>query len=152
MKENEPTQDSAEAVPTRADGRRLIARDSRNIPLISAYPWTDDAVKRVLRVPGGFMRDRTQNRVEEVAVERDATTIDLELVEAGIEHSRQLMAQMVESYEATPEISRAESEKQQTTTAKPQDNDQGSDTAVSSGLNEIGVMAALQKARKASIH
>ena len=151
-KENESTQDSAEAVPTRADGRRLIARDSRNIPLISAYSWTDDAVKRVLRVPGGFMRDRTQTRVEEVAVERGATTIDLELVEAGIEHSRQLMAQMVESYEATPEVSRAESEKQSAAPALAQDNDQGNDTAASSGLNEIGVMAALQKARKAAIH
>jgi nucleotide-binding universal stress UspA family protein len=150
------TEKTSEEVSTRADGRRLIARDSRNTPLVSAYEWTDDAVKRVLRVPGGFMRDRTQNRIEEVAVQRQATTIDLELVEAGIEHSRQLMAQMVQSYEASPDISRAELEQQQATTEQPQDpsraQPESSDSSGPQGLNEVGVMAALQKARKDSIH
>jgi hypothetical protein len=102
------------------------------------------------------MRDRTQNRIEEVAVQRQATTIDLELVEAGIEHSRQLMAQMVQSYEASPDISRAELEQQQATTEQPQDpsraQPESSDSAGPQGLIEVGVMAALQKARKHTIH
>ena len=145
-----------DTIATTPDGRRLIARDSRNTPLVSTYAWTDDAIKRVLRVPGGFMRDRTQNRIEEVAAQRQATTIDLELVEAGIEHSRQMMAQMVQSYEASPEISRAELEQQQAAaeqTAEPTPAETGNgDSSASQGLNEVGVMAALQKARKDSIH
>ncbi len=136
------------AEATGADGRRLIARDSRNTPLVSTFKWTDDAIKRVLRVPGGFMRDRTQNRIEEVAHERQAQVIDLDLVEAGIEHSRQLMAQMVESYQASPEVSRAEMEEER---AGAGDRDDGEPTQPLA-LNEIGVMAAVQRARKDSIN
>ncbi len=94
------------------------------------------------------MRDRTQNRIEEVAHERQAQVIDLDLVEAGIEHSRQLMAQMVESYQASPEVSRAEMEEER---AGAGDRDDGEPTQPLA-LNEIGVMAAVQRARKDSIN
>ena len=42
---------------------RLIARDERKNPLISTFDWTGDAAQRILRVPAGFMRNKTQERM-----------------------------------------------------------------------------------------
>lgn len=81
---------------------RLIARDDRKNPLISTYSWTDDAVQRLFRVPAGFMRAKTQERVEEVARDRAATTIDLALVEDGIEYGKKMMAEMIATYTNAP--------------------------------------------------
>jgi nucleotide-binding universal stress UspA family protein len=77
---------------------RLIARDERKNPLVSTFDWTDEAVQRIFRVPAGFMRGKTQERVEELARERAAMAIDLALVEAGIEIGKQMMAEMIATY------------------------------------------------------
>lgn len=77
---------------------KLVARDDRKNPLISTFAWTDDAVQRIMRVPAGFMRTKTQERIEELAREREATTIDLALVEGGIEIGKQMMAEMLANY------------------------------------------------------
>jgi hypothetical protein len=79
---------------------RLIARDDKKNPLISTFGWTDDAVQRIFRVPAGFMRNKTQERVEELARERAATSIDLTLVEDGIEFGKKMMAEMIATYSA----------------------------------------------------
>jgi nucleotide-binding universal stress UspA family protein len=81
-------------------GLAIVARDDKGNPLLSRREWTADAVARILRVPAGFMRDRTQARVEELAAERSAGTIDLALVEAGIEIGVQAMAEMIAQQEA----------------------------------------------------
>ena len=80
---------------------KLIARDDRKNPLISTFDWTHDAVQRILRVPAGFMRNKTQERVEEIARERAAAAIDLALVEDGIESGKQMMAEMIAVYSAS---------------------------------------------------
>ena len=49
---------------------RLIARDDKKNPLISTFDWTNDAAQRIFRVPAGFMRNKTQERIEELARER----------------------------------------------------------------------------------
>jgi nucleotide-binding universal stress UspA family protein len=88
---------------------KLIARDERKNPLISAFDWTDEAVQRIFRVPAGFMRSKTQERIEELARERAAArraeasgevgaAIDLALVEEGIEIGKQMMAEMIATY------------------------------------------------------
>jgi nucleotide-binding universal stress UspA family protein len=77
---------------------RLVARDERKNPLISPFEWTSDAVQRVFRVPAGFMRNKTQERIEELARERAATAIDLALVEDGIELGKKMMAEMMATY------------------------------------------------------
>jgi nucleotide-binding universal stress UspA family protein len=99
-----PAEASAEAgsaapVP-QPDEARLVARDDKKNPLISAFDWTDDAVQRVFRVPAGFMRSQTQERIEALALERGASAIDLELVEAGIEIGKRMMAEMIANYPA----------------------------------------------------
>ena len=98
--------ESAAAAPGEA---RLVARDEKKNPLISTFDWTSEAVQRILRVPAGFMRNQTQERVEELARERAAArraeapgeggaAIDLALVEDGIEIGKRMMAEMIANY------------------------------------------------------
>jgi nucleotide-binding universal stress UspA family protein len=97
---------SAEGAPARPGAARaaesgearLIARDDKKNPLISTFEWTDEAAQRILRVPAGFMRNKTQERIEELARERTAATVDLALVEDGIEMGKRMMAEMIASY------------------------------------------------------
>ena len=81
---------------------KLVARDDKKNPLISTFEWTGDAAQRILRVPAGFMRNKTQERIEELARERAATTIDLALVEEGIEIGKRMMAEMISTYSGPP--------------------------------------------------
>jgi len=48
------------------------------------------------------MRNKTQERIEEVARERAATMIDLALVEEGIEIGKKMMAEMIATYSGPP--------------------------------------------------
>jgi Proto-chlorophyllide reductase 57 kD subunit len=89
--------ESAAAVAGEA---RLVARDEKKNPLISTFDWTSDAAQRILRVPAGFMRSKTQERIEELARERAAASIDLALVEEGIEIGKRMMAEMIATYSA----------------------------------------------------
>ena len=82
------------------EGKRLVARDDKRNPLFSEFDWTEDATARILRVPPGFMRDRTQARIEELAQSKGSPQIDLECVEAGIELGLQMMAEMVSKQRA----------------------------------------------------
>jgi hypothetical protein len=68
--------------------------------LISTFEWTNDAAQRIFRVPAGFMRSKTQERIEELARERGAAAIDLPLVEEGIEIGKRMMAEMITTYSA----------------------------------------------------
>jgi len=81
-------------VPSSSD-KKLIARDAKNVPLVSTFDWTADAVARALRIPSGFMRNRTQDRIEALAAERSVAQVDLALVLEGIEFGKQAMAEMV---------------------------------------------------------
>lgn len=89
---------AAESVPALEGETRLIARDDKKVPLISTFDWTSDAIQRIFRVPAGFMRNKTQERIEELARERVVTAIDLTLVEEGIEIGKRMMAEMIATY------------------------------------------------------
>jgi nucleotide-binding universal stress UspA family protein/rubrerythrin len=86
------------AVQTAVSESKLVARDEKNNPLVSSFEWTNDATQRIMRVPAGFMRNKTQERIEELATSRAATTIDLALVEDGIEIGKKMMAEMIATY------------------------------------------------------
>ena len=77
---------------------KLVARDDKKNPLISTFEWAEDATQRILRVPAGFMRNKTQERVEGLARERAVTAIDLGLVEEGIEIGKKIMAEVIAAY------------------------------------------------------
>jgi nucleotide-binding universal stress UspA family protein len=96
-----PAGKTARQAPRGVDAK-LIARDDKKNPLISPFDWTDDAMKRIFRVPAGFMRNKTQERIEELARERSVTSIDLALVEDGIELGKKMMAEMIATYQGPP--------------------------------------------------
>ena len=50
----------------RRDRQAARGGDDKKNPLISTFEWTADAAQRVLRVPAGFMRNKTQERIEEL--------------------------------------------------------------------------------------
>ena len=89
---------AAPVASARPDEAKLVARDEKKTPLFSTFEWTEDAAKRILRVPAGFMRNKTQERIEELARERAAKGIDLALVEEGIEQGKKMMAEMIATY------------------------------------------------------
>ena len=86
--------------------------------MISTFDWTNDAVQRIFRVPVGFMRSKTQERIEELARERAAASIDLALVEDGIEIGKKMMAEMIATYNA-PRARAPESRRRRGTSAGP---------------------------------
>jgi Zn finger protein HypA/HybF involved in hydrogenase expression len=95
--------EAADAAGVRTNGSaggeaKLIARDDKKNPLISTFEWTSDAAHRILRVPAGFMRNKTQERVEALARERAASTIELALVEEAIEIGKKIMAEAIANY------------------------------------------------------
>jgi hypothetical protein len=96
---------------------KLVARDDKKNPLISTFAWADDAAQRIMRVPAGFMRNKTQERIEELARERAATTIDLALVEEGIELGKKMMAEMIATYQGPAASPAAASPTQSSNTA-----------------------------------
>ncbi len=90
--------DIQSSAPPPATEAKLVARDDKKNPLISTFEWTEDATQRVLRVPAGFMRNTTQERIEGLARERALTAIDLGLVEEGVEIGKKIMAEVIANY------------------------------------------------------
>jgi hypothetical protein len=133
------------------DGVKLIARDDKKNPLISGYDWTTEAVQRIFRVPAGFMRNKTQERIEELARDRAAAclaeasgegakAIDLALVEDGIEIGKRMMAEMITTYSAT--ASTGAKPAVATPTAPP------AETNGSGYLNEVSALTARSTERR----
>ena len=59
------------------------------------FMWTREALGRLGRVPEGFMRIRTKERIEAVASGLNTTLITLQVVEAGIRESLKIMEEMI---------------------------------------------------------
>ncbi|HSD11427.1 MAG TPA: universal stress protein, partial [Candidatus Binatia bacterium] len=129
---------AAEPVETQ-EGRKLIARDEKRNPLFSELDWAPDAIARILRVPAGFMRNRTQARIEDIARERGRSPIDLALVEEGIEQGRKLMEEMIRGYNESPQPVREAVARESPTPATRQGG---------LALNEVGIMAVMEARRQ----
>jgi nucleotide-binding universal stress UspA family protein len=61
------------------------------------YFWSDDAIGRVEKVPKGFMRDNTMERVLDYAHSQKTNHISLEFCEKGIEESVKVMNELVKN-------------------------------------------------------
>ena len=128
---------------------KLITRDERKNPLISTFDWTSEAAQRILRVPAGFMRNQTQERVEELARKRVPASIDLALVEEGIELGKRMMAEMIATYSASgtsPGVATAARDSAAPSTVTP-----GApvDPSRRDYLNEVGARPAVASGRSA---
>jgi nucleotide-binding universal stress UspA family protein len=88
---------AAEPVPQpQTEALPLVGTDEAGNELRSALSWEQDALTRMLNVPAGFMRERTQGRVEEVARESGADLVTLAMVEKGLERGRQMMNELLQ--------------------------------------------------------
>lgn len=64
-------------------------------PKDKSFQWTDEAKSRVERVPEGFMRNMTQQRIEQYAGDIGANEITLEIAEKGISGATETMSSMM---------------------------------------------------------
>ncbi len=123
-------------------GLKFIARDAKLVPLKSVFDWEDSAVERILRVPSGFMRDRVQERVEALALERTVLKINFALVEEGIAFGRQQMEAMLAGAAAPKPASSATP-----IYSKLGEVDYNLPNPPKEALNEIGIMSELDRRR-----
>ena len=143
--------DTLQSVPSAApspDDKHLVARDAKNVPLLSAFAWNGEAVERILRVPAGFMRNRTQERIEAMAAEREQRAIDLALVEEGIAIGRQLMEEMLRNEAAAQEAAQERArEAAEGAASSPPAPAAGAFAERQPPINEVGSPSALQARR-----
>lgn len=86
----------AEAVSDRLPEK--AASPDAGVPLT----WTDEAVSRMEKVPGGFMRMLARTKVEEFARKIHADTITRDVAEGGLVDARMMMDQALKAH--SPEV------------------------------------------------
>jgi hypothetical protein len=65
---------------------------------LGAFTWTPEALNRLNRVPEGFMRDMTREKIEDYARQHTVQLVTLDVAEKGIEVGRQMMAETIAGY------------------------------------------------------
>jgi nucleotide-binding universal stress UspA family protein/rubrerythrin len=88
-----------------------VAAEAAPLPRVETVPfgtlvWTQDAIARLNRVPEGFMRDMTREKIEEYVRQHNAPLVTLDVAEKGIEVGRQLMAEMIAGYSEAQKAAR----------------------------------------------
>ncbi|MBC8518983.1 MAG: universal stress protein [Gammaproteobacteria bacterium] len=68
----------------------------------STLTWGAAALARLSRVPEGFMRDSSRDRIESYARDNQLQEITLEVVEAGLEQAREAMTEAMQEQSSTP--------------------------------------------------
>ena len=81
--------------PMAAEAASLAAGETVQL---GTFTWTQEALQRLNRVPEGFMRDMTREKIEDYARQHDVALVTLDVAEKGIEVGRQLMADMIAGY------------------------------------------------------
>ena len=90
----------AEALHTRQDAGTAPASTGNRQPETGLH-WHAAALARLMRVPEGFMRDASKERIEDYARAEGHGEITLEIAEAGLARAREAMAGQMGS-NATP--------------------------------------------------
>ena len=114
----------------------------------SVFDWSEEAVSRVLRVPAGFMRNKVQDRVEQIALDRQVISVNLALVEEGIELGRQMMAEMLKTASTIPSPSPQPSPTRGEGVQEGKAVSHVHEGVVEPVLNESGLMSALAEKRE----
>jgi len=84
--------------PQASEADALTARETVQL---GAFIWTAEALSRLNRVPEGFMRDMTREKIEDYARQHEVDVVTLNVAERGIEVGRQMMAEMIAGYSQT---------------------------------------------------
>ena len=96
---HETTEDPAEGFKAYGELPKFEGKNfSKDIEIDpTQYFWSDDAIGRVEKVPKGFMRDNTMERVLDYAHSQNTNNISLEFCEKGIEESVKVMNELVKN-------------------------------------------------------
>ncbi|HXT22455.1 MAG TPA: universal stress protein, partial [Thermoanaerobaculia bacterium] len=143
--------DGANGHADAGDGPHLVARDGKGVPLVSTREWTTPAIERIVRVPAGFMRDRTQERIEALAAANGVATIDLPLVEEGIQLGVRAMEEMIAQQSAAPAEAAAGESAQPAASACPFARVAAAQPEALRGLfplDEVSVVSELERQRR----
>ncbi len=84
---------SSDVHPPRAEDSERSTQSVAPLPRGQTDPihWSVEALARLARVPAGFMRDATRQRIEDYALEVGAGEVTLEVVEQGIAQAKEAM-------------------------------------------------------------
>ena len=85
------------------------AADATSIPAAESeatMTWTPDAKQRLARVPAGFMRNMTRDRIESLAKEKGLEIVSLDTAEEAIGMARQTMHDTIGAYMQNTEAMR----------------------------------------------
>ena len=88
------------------------------------------------------MRNKTQERIEELARERAAAAIDLALVEDGIEIGKKMMAEMIATYQSPGTSPASGGASLRRPRARPRQRRRTSSRPASGYLNEVSPLTA----------
>jgi nucleotide-binding universal stress UspA family protein len=99
----EPGKNAAKNGSGQPAGVGVAAPEAAPLPRVETvqlgpFTWTQDAINRLNRVPEGFMRDMTREKIEEYARQQNVSLVTLEVAEKGIEVGCRLMAEMIAGY------------------------------------------------------
>jgi len=74
-----------------------VPTSDNETPDTAPLHWQAAALARLARVPEGFMRDTSKQRVEQYARDTNASSISLNVAEAGLAHARESMTEQMSS-------------------------------------------------------
>ncbi len=87
------------STPLRVEKKTKIAEDANapetEIIQDGEFSWKASAFARLNRVPEGFMRDKTKERIENCARRKGVDLVTLEIAEEGIADSRKIMEETI---------------------------------------------------------
>jgi len=149
----EETPEDAVADETPWDGELpVVGQDANGVALRSSYSWTEKAVARILKVPAGFMRDRTQGYVEDIAAEQGVSEIDMPQVKGGLDVGRRKMEEMLGHAKIQAPETKAEAGEEVcpvNVQADGQEEEAAADAPKNPQMmNEVGLMSAMEDLRK----
>jgi hypothetical protein len=130
-----------------------VGQDANGVALRSSYSWTEKAVARILKVPAGFMRDRTQTYVEDIAAEQGVSEIDLPQVKGGLDIGRKKMEEMLGQAKAQAPDNNAGSGAEgcpanEKTNGQEEANATDDVPKNPKMMNEVGLMSEMENLRK----
>jgi len=99
--------DEAPGPRTKGQGNKTPRPDSGLSPALGPDPstlhWQAAALARLMRVPEGFMRESSRQRIETYALKHGHEKITLEIAESGLAEARQAMAAAMEQQDPNSE-------------------------------------------------
>ena len=99
-----PTITKEYSLPLLENEGATVEDSGEGLTLIGNFNWTDDAIKRLERVPEGYMRECTRSFIEKHAEAQSEKNITLDLANVGIEEGKRNMEEAARDPKKLSEI------------------------------------------------